>query len=335
VAKILTEERKGRLKAIEPTNYGRLKDTRGASLASSPSVGQSRSEKLPVLKRTENGSVMVPVLDLHGKALKPCHVRTARKLIQKGLVKRKWFKGIMVVQMLRETDYGIQPIAVGIDPGSKREGFTVKSKKHVYLNVLSDAVTWAKDRLEIRKNQRRHRRFKTPCRKNKLNKNGTKLIPSIKARYQIKLNVLKWFKKLYPIQEIVIEDIKAETRKGKINRRWNINFPPIEVAKNWFYTEVKKIGNLILKSGYDTFNHRNQLGLKKSSDKKKESFESHNVDSYCLADMVIPGKLDNKSIFRIIPMKFRRRQLHVLEPIKGNIRKSYGGTMSLGIKRGL
>jgi hypothetical protein len=36
----------------------------------------------------------------------------------------------------------------------------------------------------------------------------------------------------------------------------------------------------------------------------------------------------------ITPLQFHRRQLHVANPIEGNIRKAYGGTMSLGLKRG-
>jgi len=33
-------------------------------------------------------------------------------------------------------------------------------------------------------------------------------------------------------------------------------------------------------------------------------------------------------------LRFHRRQLHVLQPAKGNLRKRYGGTLSMGFKRG-
>jgi hypothetical protein len=36
----------------------------------------------------------------------------------------------------------------------------------------------------------------------------------------------------------------------------------------------------------------------------------------------------------LIPLRFHRRQLHALQPSKGSIRRPYGGTMSLGFKRG-
>lgn len=108
----------------------------------------------------------------------------------------------------------------------------------------------------------------------------------------------------------------------------------IEVAKKWFYQEACCLGNLNIKQGYDTWNHRNSLGLIKTKSKMSETFDAHNVDSYCLADMIVPGILDNTSIFRIMPMQFHRRQLHVLQPAKQGIRKQYGGTISMGIKRG-
>ncbi len=39
-------------------------------------------------------------------------------------------------------------------------------------------------------------------------------------------------------------------------------------------------------------------------------------------------------VMTIKPLRFYRRQLHVMVPIKDGIRKNYGGTMSKGFKRG-
>jgi hypothetical protein len=36
----------------------------------------------------------------------------------------------------------------------------------------------------------------------------------------------------------------------------------------------------------------------------------------------------------LVPLRFHRRQLHRLQPERGGIRKPYGGTISLGLKRG-
>jgi hypothetical protein len=43
---------------------------------------------------------------------------------------------------------------------------------------------------------------------------------------------------------------------------------------------------------------------------------------------------DNKLVVCIAPLNWHHRQLHRFEPEKGGKRKPYGGTHSLGIKRG-
>jgi hypothetical protein len=229
----------------------------------------------------------------------------------------------------------VQQIVCGVDPGSKREAMTVQSKQHTYLNVLSDAVTWVGDRVEVKRNMRRARRFrKTPCRTNKSNRGvGKELPPSTSSRWQIKLNMIKFFRKLYPITDYIVEDIKAKTLKSV--KKWNRSFSPLEVGKAWFYGEVSHMGNLIKRQGYDTFNRRSQLGLKKSKEKLAETFDTHCVDSWVLASFMT-GKsvVDNELIYRVIPLQLHRRQLHMYEPSKNGIRRRNGGTQSLGFRRG-
>ena len=49
--------------------------------------------------------------------------------------------------------------------------------------------------------------------------------------------MLDWLRRLFPIAQVVVEDIKAQT-KGK--PRWDTAFSPLEVGKQWFYDEVRK-----------------------------------------------------------------------------------------------
>jgi len=328
---------KGSKKTTEPTVRGRARDTGDASLISSPSVGKSRREKLSVAeKRPKRGLVMVPVLSSTGKPLMPCHPARAKELIKKGRAVKRWFKGIFCIKLLDRAEGDVQQVVVGIDPGSKREGFTVQSKSHTYLNVLSDAITWVKRKMETRKvmcKTRRHR--KTPYRKNKCNRqrNAKVFPPSTKSRWLIKLNITKFLRKIYPITDYVVEDVKAKSKKGC--NKWNKYFSPVEFGKTWFYKEISKLGNFITKSGKKTFDRRNLLGLKKSGNKLSEKFEAHNVDSWVLASF-FTGRtvIDNKIIFRIIPLQLRRRELHYLQPSKGGKRGIHGGTISLEFKRG-
>ena len=331
----------GRLKTTEPTVRGRATDIRDASQVPLPSVGQSRREKLLVMPERARQSprpspVWVPVISSTGSPLMPCRPAYARALIKSGQAQKRWFRGIFSVKLLNRAEGKVQQVVVGIDPGSKREAMTVQSKQHTYLNVLSDAVTWVKDRVEVRKNMRRSRRFrKTPCRKNKANRgiNCRRLPPSTKSRWQIKLNLLNFLKKLYPISDIVVEDIKAKTWKGA--KKWNKSFSPLEVGKAWFYARVSLMGYLILKQGYETFERRNLLGLKKTKEKLAETFNAHNVDSWVLASYVTgKSSVDNKVMFRVIPLQLHRRQLHRFEPETGGFRKLYGGTRSMGLRRG-
>lgn len=139
---------------------------------------------------------------------------------------------------------------------------------------------------------------------------------------------------MFPITCFVVEDIKAITWKN--GRKWNQSFSPIEVGKQWFYQQLNRVAPVELKQGLETKELRDSLELKKSKNKLSDKFEAHCVDSWVLANWYVGGhiKPDNTSLLIIIPLRFHRRQLHRLEPARSGIRSPYGGTMSLGFKRG-
>ncbi len=235
---------------------------------------------------------------------------------------------------IEPSDRELQPVAVGIDPGSKKEGFTVKSEAHTYLNIQADAVMWVKEAIEVRRTMRRARRFrKTPCRSSRYNRAKSPFPPSTKARWQWKLRICQWLSKLFPIACFVVEDIKAHTNGGK---RWNKSFSPLRVGKQWFYQALREIAGVEIKQGYETKELRDEAGLKKTSRKTTEVFEAHCLDSWILANGWTGGHIqpDNKQLLCITPLRFHRRQLHRLQYAKGGIRKPYGGTLSHGFKRG-
>jgi hypothetical protein len=264
----------------------------------------------------------------------PCHPARARQLLKKG-AKRRWFKGIFAIQIDSKSEVKKQPIVCGIDSGSKREAMTVQSKLHTYLNVLSDAVVHVSERVKSRKELRRNRRRrKTPCRQPRFNRSmNSWLAPSIVSRWEAKLRIINFLRKLYPITHYVIEDVAATKRPGK--RRWNKSFSNLEMGKTRYYEKISKLGELKTVKGYDTSQRRQELGFKKASSKSSEKFDSHNVDSWVLASFVTGRTMiDNKNVFRMVSHNFYRRMLHYSGPAKKGVRIRYGGTISGGFKKG-
>lgn len=279
----------------------------------------------------------LPVITRTGERLMPCHAARARQLLRQGKAVKKFDRGLCYLELFSRADGVVQPIAVGIDPGSKKEGFTVKSASHTYLNIQADAVSWVKDAEKTSTQMRRTRRSrKTPYRQMRTNRRQGqfRLPPSTRARWEWKLRICQWLARYYPITTFIVEDIAAVTKPGK--RRWNTSFSPLEVGKHWFMAKLVKIASICSRPGYDTKLIRDQLGLKKTKHKLSDCFEAHCIDSWVLANFYTGGHLqpDNTSILYIMPLHFHRRQLHRLEPGKGGIRAVYGGTRSLGFKRG-
>ena len=112
----------------------------------------------------------------------PTKPSRARRWIKSGKATPFWKKGVFCVRLnVEPSGRKLQEIAVGIDPGSKKEGFTVKSEAHTYLNIQADAVTWVGKQVAQRRRMRRGRRQRnTPCRapQEQIQRRDTSLYPS-------------------------------------------------------------------------------------------------------------------------------------------------------------
>lgn len=283
--------------------------------------------------------IFVPVVDSHQRPLMPTTPSRARRWVKSGKATHFWKGGIYCVRLnvepsARET----QPIAVGIDPGSKKEGMVVASAAHTYLNMQVDARTGVKEAEADSTRMRRTRRGRTtPYRQPRQNRRQSKkkLPPSTRARWQWKLRLAAFLCRLFPVRAFVVEDIRARTRKGR-RRTWNGSFSPLEVGKLWFYNSLHKLAPVTIKQGWETSALRDALALKKTGRKMAEVWEAHAVDAWVLAWSVVGGSHipDNTRLMCVMPFLWHRRQLHRFQPGKGGRRASYGGTLSLGIKRG-
>ncbi len=274
--------------------------------------------------------MFVPTKTKDTQTLMPMHAARARKLIKRGEATPYWDNGIYCIRLNKEpSNRETQAIAIGVDPGSKKEGFTVKSQAHTYLNVQADAHTKVGKKVEKRRELRRSRRSrKCPNRKNRTNRlaNRERVPAGTRARWEWKLRILQWLSKMFPATHICVEDIKAETKERA--KKWNQSFSPLEVGKQWFYTQLQKRWEVLTLQGWQTKEIRDRLDLKKSSKKLSETFDAHCVDSWCLAYHTVGGEptVENTDLLCLSPIPIVRRQLHRQNSQKGGKRPRYGGT---------
>ena len=281
----------------------------------------------------------IPVLDKNLKPLMPTTPARARLLLKQGKAKAYRNKlGVFCIILKEDVASDNQQIALGIDPGSHFEGFSVVGTQDTILNGMSEAPRHVKDVVEQRRIMRRGRRHRNcrrrPARFNNRQRNKKTLPPSTYARWNAKLRIMKQLMKVIPISDVVVEDVRAVTKKGA--KHWNINFSPIEHGKEWFYDQIQKLNvNLHTIQGFETMRLREIFDLKKTKQKSKRNFRSHAVDAWVMAaDITGAEQPTERGVFYWIPIRLHRRQLHRLQASKGGDRKPYGGTQSHGLKRG-
>ncbi len=304
---------------------------------SSVGIGEGKSNPGP--RPGEPNRHRVPVVDIRGVPLMPCTSVRARVLLKRGKAVARWSKlGIFYIQLKYAVEPKNQMLVVGVDPGSRYEAVSVVGERDTVLNIMHKAVDWVKKALMQRRRMRRARRYRKtrrrPCRSNNRHSRKNWIPPSTKARWDAKLRIISHLKKILPISMAVVEDIKAETRKG--NKKWNSNFSPIEVGKQYFYSKLQEMGlEVAVKNGWETKTFRDSLGLMKIREKSKPVFESQCVDSWCLAAMATGAEYPTtKSLYYMVPLRWHRRQLHRMRFEEGGVRRRYGGTISLGLKKG-
>jgi hypothetical protein len=269
----------------------------------------------------------------------PCTSAKARHLFKSGKARPKRNKlGLFYVQLCYEQGPANQPLVVGIDPGSKFEGYSVVGTHETVLNLMVEAPDHVKEAVEVRRTMRRARRsrkWRRPKRfDNRLNRKK-RIPPSTRSRWEAKARITAHLKKILPLTAVVVEDVQAVTRAGK-NRKWNQSFSPVQVGKEHLYTLLEQMGLQVqTPEGWQTKALREQYGLKKTTSKSQQTFESHAVDGWVLAASVSGAtKPTCTRLWYVVGARLHRRQLHRLQASKGGERKPYGGTRSLGYKRG-
>ena len=285
-------------------------------------------------------SAKVFVLGLDGKPLTPCKYSKARKLLKGKQAKPVWNKfGQFGIKMLIQTKQKTPEIVLGIDNGTKFEGYSIVSEKENNTNVMWLLPNKKKlvRKLTERRILRRVRRQRN-CRRReaRFNNRSTKgfIAPSQLLMVNSRLKCIKELFRCYPISKVAFEDVKFNHR----DKRWGKNFSTIEIGKtkikDFIISKVGR-GNLISFEGTETFNIRKQRGLKKSSNKSAEAFNSHCVDSFAIASELVKFKIPNKEIITIDD-SYRpvRRKLHDTQFSKGGIRQKYSNGNFKKIRKG-
>ena len=250
----------------------------------------------------------IPVLAPDEEPLTPCRPARARQMIDEGRATPFWNKGVFCIQLLEEPSSRETPhAACGIDPGSKAEGFTVKSTEGTYLNIQTGARSGISKKLRERKNYRSSRRKrKSPNREPNLHKNrnlGSKMPPSTKARWDWKIKICEWLLEIYPISTFVVEDLTEPK---------NIGYNPMRKGKEYFYNALKDLKDLIVVDSEDVAKWRNSISIDKSkSNKTRVSFFKHCIDSWVLAWFVTNCPFGSGPIFKEVmalePIDLQRR----------------------------
>lgn len=282
----------------------------------------------------------------------------ARKWIESGKSIKKWSDtGLFYVQLTQSAGEQVQPIVIGIDPGKLYSGIAVQSAKFTLFTAhLVLPFKAVKDRMEQRAMMRRGRRGRRINRKIAFslrahrqkrfdNRRGNKLPPSIRANRQLELRVTTELCKVFPVSSIVYEYVKANGSKG---------FSPVMVGQRWQIEQLGKLAPTETRFGWETSQIRIQLGLvKDKANKASPSPETHAVDGIALAasQFIQYEKFDSvresghcwtghvevsaAPFFVIRRPPISRRQLHLMVPSKGGLRRKYGGTTTpFNIRKG-
>lgn len=304
-------------------------------------------------------NIRVPVLSPDGKPLMPTTASRARRWVVQGKAVGKWSDlNVYYVQLLSQpSGYDVQEIAVGVDPGKRYSGIGVQSTRFTLLTAhLVLPFKEVRERMQQRAMMRRTRRGKRINRKLPFalrahrekrfdNRRQNKLPPSIRANKQLELRVVSEICKIYPISSIVYEIVKANGSKS---------FSPVMVGQKWMLKQLEQFAPVNSLEGWQTAQIRDHLGLvKDKTNKAKQSPETHAVDGIALAASRFvryqkyykagedgaewTGSVAvTESLFKVIRRPpVSRRQLHLMIPAKGGIRRKYGGTTTpFNIRKG-
>jgi len=285
-----------------------------------------------------SGKHTVFVLSIDETPLTPTTPCRARKLMEAGQAKPVWNKfGLFGIQMLFEVGNKTPATVLGIDFGTKFEGYSIVVGKENNLSVmwkLPDKKQLVR-KIEERSQLRKARRSRNCRRREKRSDNREKdgfIAPSQLMMVQSRLKAIKEFFSCYPITDVALEDVRFNHRDNKLGR----NFSTIEIGKKMINDWIREHACLQLFRGMETELCRKQYGYRKSSNKSAETFNSHCSDALAIATDLYAQEHIKPGPFVVVDDTYRsvRRKLHHTQFSKDHIRRPYSTGNFKGIRKG-
>lgn len=240
----------------------------------------------------------IPVI-YKGMALMPTTQGRAYHLVKsgKGIFVKDKHLGWYLKLKKEPTGFHKQQIVLGIDTGTMFLGFSVVGNNiSTNLEFEQTQKKLNKDYIKIHSSNRvmyrRMRRSRLCHREARFsNRTGHKITSTSNYIFQNIRNCVNWLFSLYPITDIVVEDVSFNhyvSTKGS-------SFSPIEQVKTRLYKFLRTKGNLIVSSSNPkklrSFVNITTGEVKdlKEKDKAKKSFYAHCIDSHSLTQLAFDG----------------------------------------------
>lgn len=173
--------------------------------------------------------MLVYVLNKDGKPLMPTSRHNKVAYLLKHNLAKVVRRTPFTIQLLYESKEYTQPVALGVDAGSKTIGISATTKERVLfeaeVKLRTDIVNNLSTRREARANRRsRKTRYRKPRFDNRISsKKEGWLAPSVRQKVDCHLNIIDRVHKILPITRIVVETAQFDIQKIR-----NSGIPSIE-----------------------------------------------------------------------------------------------------------
>lgn len=279
------------------------------------------------------------VLSKEGVPLTPTTPARARKLLKGGVAKKCWSKfGAFGIQMLVETRHETPETSIGIDNGTRYEGYAIVCGSENNLAVKWDlpdkkkVVRKLEDRRILRRARRSRKCRRRPARFDNRNRKNF-IAPSQLVIVNSRMKALRELFRIYPISVVGLEDVRFNHAEHK----WGANFSTVEIGKARIKAWLSERAKVWEFRGHQTQGLRKKYGYRKTSVKNADKFTSHCSDALALAVEVGIGKRVDEGRFIVVDDTYRpvRRKLHDTQPAPGGIREPYSRGTVFGLRKGL